>query len=432
MVARFATLRRQRAWAFLCLSTLATLANGADAPTDFNIVKLIAVGEIEDARTVYETFSPSPLDWLFFEARVAKAEGRYKDAIGIFRNVLQRDPTYLPARRELAHTLFLVKDYRGSTHHFEDLLRNDPDTDQRRGYVHFLDEISRVRPFSLSGSVAIISSSNVNRGSSHGTFQPGVPGVPSFDITSRAKPDAGLELALHGQHLWPTTERGIWSLDWTTSTRLFNEREHSSLSLSAQLRYNRTSQTTRWSLGPSLRRVWPQDSDGQTTLGVNGNWERVLDERTSVFLSGSLEYSMFDSEDTDNGPFYWAQTGIATRQLGGILSVGGRATFHRPETSHQRYHGQALFAHFSRSWVGGLQGGLGIEVGQRSYDADFPLAGAPRKDSFYQLSLSARHSAIRIGRFTPNVYCTFGSTHSNIAFYDFDVSECTFSMTTRF
>ncbi|WP_147107779.1 porin family protein [Tateyamaria sp. syn59] len=415
------------------LGVLTGLAHPAFATSDRTLVTLIANGQIAEARALYAVQGPEDIDWLFFDGRVAKAEGDLNRAIQIFRDVLQQEPSYIAARRELAHSLLLARDYGASAHHFRMLLRNDPSTEQRRGYVSFLDEIDRLRPFSLSGRFAIVSSTNINRGSSQDRFQPGVPNAPSFDITSRAEPGTGVELGLAGRHLWRRENGFRWTLDWDLSTRQFEDSRHNSFSALARLQYARLSAQARWSVGPFVHRLWTEDEeDERLDLGVSFSADRRLTPRDTLFFSVSGEQRDNLIGDANDGPLYALQIGLARALQDGTLSIGTRLIAHRPERTHLQYDGQSAFAHLSRSWRGGLQGGLGLEVGRRSYAALFPLAGVARGDEYVQITLSAQHEAVRFGRFMPTLHCTFGRTSSNVAFYDHDIEECTLGITTRF
>jgi len=178
----------------LCLAPgIATTASAStpQAVNDAVLVDLIAQGNEAGARALFKQTNPSDVDWLFFEGRVAKAAGRFDEAAEAFREVLRRAPSYRNAKRELAHTLLIAADYRAAAHHFRDLLRTEPDEEFRLGYIHFLRAIDRRRPLSLSGQVGLVTSSNVNRGSSQSEFVPGVPSAPVFDITSQAEKGYG-------------------------------------------------------------------------------------------------------------------------------------------------------------------------------------------------------------------------------------------------
>lgn len=424
---------RSRAGAFLLASALIALAHPVLAISDRELVRLIAIGQIEDARTLFSTQNPQEIDWLFFEGRVAKADGQLHRAIEIFRDILVRDPSYIAAQRELAHSLLLAQDYRASAHHFRYLLRNDPSVEQRRSYIIFLDEIDRLRPFSLSGRFSIISSSNINRGSSQDRFEPGVPDTPSFDITSKAEPGTGLELGITGRHLWRKANGYRWTLDWELSAREFSDSSHNSVTASTAVQYARLTEQARWAFGPFLRRAWsPNEDDERLDFGASISADQRLTARTTLFFSSSIEHRDYLSSDERDGMLHWVQVGVTRAIPVGMVSVGTRLIFNRPELEHQQYDGQSVFAHISRSWTGGLHGGLGLEIGQRNYKGEFPLAGTARDDTYLQITISAQHDAIRFGRFTPIARCTFGSTSSNVAFYDHDIEECTIGIVNRF
>lgn len=416
----------------LILASQVMLATMSVAQADMDLISLIAAGEIDEARDLFSLNDPTVLDWMFFDGRVAKSEENYQQAIGLFREVLRRNPAYIPARRELAHTLLLTEEYRASAYHFRELLNNDPDLEQRRGYVHFLNDIDQKRPFSLGATLAIVSSSNVNRGSSQDTFNPGASGLPSFDITSQAEAATGLELSLNGRHLWQLGHQNRWALDWSAALRGFKSSDHDSFSVSSRLSYIFTSASTQWSLGPSARMSWNKTDEDRLVLGVSGAFEQRLSSQSSLFLNGSAEFSDYLSSDSKDGPFYSAQLGLAKSTMKGVLAFGTRFSFYRPNLAHQQYDGLGAFAQFTRSGPGGLHSEIGIELGYRGYAADFPLVGFAREDEFYQITISAQHDNLRIGGLTPTVRCLFGTTASNIAFYDHYVAECAYSLSLRF
>ena len=129
-----------------------------------NISRLISTGQIEAARIALEAEDPSQADRVFFEARILKAQGRLPEAINAFRQVLQIDPNYINARRELAHTLLLNRDYGPSRFHFLQLLKIDPNDQMRNGYREFINVIDQRKPVGFSGYFSILPSTNVNRG----------------------------------------------------------------------------------------------------------------------------------------------------------------------------------------------------------------------------------------------------------------------------
>lgn len=78
--------------------------------------------------------------------RLLKSQGEFKKAIALFRQVLQLEPNRMNARRELAHSLLLNRDFGPAKFHFNQLLRIDENPNMRDGYRRFLAMIWRDKP----------------------------------------------------------------------------------------------------------------------------------------------------------------------------------------------------------------------------------------------------------------------------------------------
>lgn len=399
--------------------------------SDAAIVELIAQGRISHARALFEKTAPARPDWIFFGGRVAKAEGDYVGAAAAFREVIRLQPSHLSAKRELAHTLLLAGDLRGAEHHFRELLHRDPGAEYRRGYLRFLRLIDHQRPFSATGHFALVSSSNINRGSSESEFVPGVPDVPRFDITSQAEAGVGVEAGIAGRYRQSISQHGRLIVDAGLFGRKFDTDDHDNATLSARVRIGEFKEKSRWSIGPLLRVTVSADSNDRLVAGVAANYEQRIAEKLDGFASVTHQYSWTMNESGSDAPFTSILTGLARPIKNGTVAIGPRLVFFRPEERYQRYDGQAVFGRVSRSWRGGLSAELGVEFGQRRYADDFPLAGEPRRDTFYQITLTAQHDQIRLGRFMPTINCILGSTDSNIAFFEHSVQECTFGVSKR-
>ncbi|RZO39217.1 MAG: tetratricopeptide repeat protein, partial [Rhodobacteraceae bacterium] len=92
---------------------------------DNDISRLLTFGQVDAARELLEASDPSPADRLFFDARLLKSQAKFTAAIALFRQVLQLEPNRMNARRELAHTLLLNRDFGPAEFHFNQLLRID-------------------------------------------------------------------------------------------------------------------------------------------------------------------------------------------------------------------------------------------------------------------------------------------------------------------
>ena len=108
---------------FSLIIWVATASLGwAESARDNDISRLLTFGQVDAARAILEAGDPSPADRLFFDARLLKSQAKLTAAIALFRQVLQIEPNRMNARRELAHTLLLNRDFGPAEFHFNQLL----------------------------------------------------------------------------------------------------------------------------------------------------------------------------------------------------------------------------------------------------------------------------------------------------------------------
>lgn len=405
----------------------------ADVPQDRDIVDLIAAGQTEAAFDLLASTNPTAEDLLFFRGRVLKAEGQLDAAIAVFREVIEREPRYINARRELAHTLLLNRSFEASEFHFRELLRSDTDMEQRDGYWRFLDLIDRERPFGVSAQFALLPSTNVNRGSSRSIFDPGNPDIPPLRITNRSEAGVGVLLGLSGFYRQPFADRFRWSLDWGLHGRKYQNTDYDSVTASLRTGVERRLDRSRWSFGAFTRASLRSDDEDIRVLGLDGSIERSVGPRSSLFLNAIYEDRRYPNLDGSDGPFYSAQLGLSrlirpdTR-----LVFGSRLDANRPDTRHLGYDGYAVFGHVFRDWRRGLATETGLEFGARRYRGDFPLTDNRRADDFIRIDTTVHTPRWSIRGFTPTTTCSYTRNFSNVAFFDYDVAECHLSFVRRY
>ncbi|OIQ68153.1 hypothetical protein GALL_502570 [mine drainage metagenome] len=88
------------------------------------------------------------------------------------------------------------------------------------------------------------------------------------------------------------------------------------------------------------------------------------------------------------------------------------------------YNGISAFVGPSKTWAGGLQTGLNLQVGARDFDANFPLMTAPRADQFDAVGFTLSHTGLSFRGFSPSLSCTVTYNGSNVALYLFRTLAC--------
>lgn len=404
-------------------------AQNAESP---GISRLISTGQIEAARIVLEAQSPSEADRLFFEGRVLKAQRKFPEAIRVFRQVLQIDPNYINARRELAHTLLLNRDYGPAEYHFDALLQIDQNEQMRDGYRGFLNVIEQNKPVGFSGYFSLLPSTNVNRGTANTVFDTTL-GQFVIDPNSQAESGVGVQLGFSGyfRHLTGPTSR--ISLNWSLVGSKYEEKRYNDAVGSLALSYERITGSGTWFLSPYYRKTWREDDADNGALGLRFGLTHRLNDKNRLRFSLSHEYRDYAFRDFQDGTFSSALVSLS-HQFSPSLSVSAGFGLERssPEADHLQYHAHKTLVGLSKAWVGGLQTSFGFEYGQRDFAGIFPLTTAARDDDFYKISIGIQHSRIDIQGFTPRLSCSHTTNQSNVAFYDYRAAECQATVSRNF
>lgn len=410
----------------MCGVTLAQTAN------ESNVSRLISMGQIQAARAALEAENPTQADKVFFTARVFKAQGRFPEAIRTFRLVLQIDPNYINARRELAHTLLLNRDYGPALFHFEQLLKIDQNNEMRNGYRKFLNVIDQNKPIGMNGHFSILPSTNINRGTTNTVFDTNL-GQFVIDPNSQAESGVGVQLGFSGyfRHLTSPTSR--ISLNWGVSGTRYEEDRYNSTVGNLGVSYEKVTQSGRWLVSPYYRKNWQESSADNETLGLRFALTHRLNDQNSLGFSVSHEHLSYDLQDFQDATFTSASISW-NHQINPSVSIRGGFEFESsvPEADHLQYDGSKLLAGLSKTWEGGLQTSVGFEYGVRDFVGDYPLTSVPRDDDYYEINFGVQHSRINIQGFSPHISCSHMINQSNVAFYDFNATECQATISRNF
>ena len=437
---------------------LALAGNAATArPDDTLISQLISQGQFATAQEVLAQGDPSELDELFFIARVFKATGRAEEAVAALVEILNRDPNYINARRELAHTLLTTGRYDAAQTQLDMLKRVDSNPQMQAGYQQMLSIIAQNRPFGISGVFAFLPSTNINKGTSNTVFDT-VLGTLVIDPESRPDSGVGLQLGVSGYFRKVINERSRISLQWSAAQNFYQNPRNASITGEISIPYEVRFAKGGFSLAPYYRASWGslKTSDASGTYGdpvyipaayaenaftlqatglrAAADWRVSAQNRLALALT--YEERDYPHASYQNGAFS-SETLRFSRQISPSLSYQIGATFEQSipfagTSAHLAYNGGKLFASVNKAWDGGLRTGFGLEAGYRQFIGDFPLTTAPRADDFYGVNFSLSHARVQIAGFVPSLRCDYTLNTSNVAFFDFEVVNCTIGISKEF
>lgn len=419
------------AGAFLACAALVGTATAGPAE-DSEISRLITAGNVAEAKAILDATNPSEADKVFFVARVLKSRGQYEQAIAGFRRVLQLDPKHLNARRELAHTLLLARDYDDAEAQFKRLTATDPNPRMQEGYDRFLGVIRANKPFGFSGYASVLPSSNLNRGTDNTAFDTAL-GSFVIDPSSRAQPGTGVELGASVFLRMDLDEGQRLQFDLSAAIQHYPTGGYDSLSGTLSARFDQRTDWGGWYLNPFVNASLRDDSGDLRAPGLRVGADYTITPKDRVNVALSHEYRFFPEAAYREGGFSSAVVSYSHQVDPSLaFSLGYAFERSRPQAAHLQYDGHKGFARVSKSWDGGLITGAGVEAGMRGFVGNFPLTTSPRDDLFYKLDATVSHSKFTIMGFLPQVGCSYTVNGSNVAFYDYAATDCRAGLTRDF
>lgn len=168
-------------------------------------------------------------------------------------------------------------------------------------------------------------------------------------------------------------------------------------------------------------------------VGAKFTFSKTLSKFDSLAISLTDEYRIHPTRDYQNGTFTSVIiSGIHQINSKFSISAGFQAEVSNPEASHLQYVGSKIFGGLSNAWKNGVHSTIGVQIGSRQFVGLYPLTLTPRSDVYTGVSVSAYSDKISYMGFAPKVSCSFTFNGSNIAFFDYQATDCQIGFTQRF
>lgn len=402
-------------------------------------------GLYEEAAQILLSYKPTKLDISFFNARVLKAQKEYGKAAAQLREILRVRPDMLNARRELAQVLFLDRKYAASEFQFRELSRQDPNSNVRPLYDRFLKQIAQDKPFGISGTFALVPSSNINRGTFNTTLSSFRDAL--IDADSRQKTGTGIDLGLNGFVRKQISKRGQLRFDWRVGTRQYKGNENDKYNAYGWAHYIYNGQKSRLSFGPSISRSWDTNvEDGATRFsitsktkntGLRANYIKAINPKNRLYLNLQLEDQNYPNDRYLDGKYKYAQVGLR-HQLNPSIAFSiyvskSDSDKDDPFYDYHGYRGNELRIGAEKVWENGLITSVGLFSGNRGYKADYISGlGVPRDDTYKGVTLGIAHTKIQFKGVVPRLSCRTEKGRSNVDFFDYNLQECSLSLFRNF
>jgi tetratricopeptide (TPR) repeat protein len=407
------------------------------------IEQLIAAGRLETAdRLLARTRYPHAGDQMirdFYVGMVRKDQGRTKEAVAIFREILSRRPEFTRVRLELAHALMVAEEDESARHHFELALGaagSNPAIEQAiRSHIAAID--SR-KTWDFTGYMTLAPSTNLNQGSERAVIY--LNGLP-FQLAeaNRKRSGVGFIAGFNAGYRHPLADRLDLLASIGVQAKRYKVEDFNDLIASL-------------TVGPRYRFDWG-------TLGLFGLVEKrwMADEEYSTSLGGLLSASVrlgaqnmaFADLTCSDRAFErdWRKADLSY-QDGYACSASGRIEHYFDSRTFFRLlgawtHEQTGRRHLDNTgWqIGaGLYRELDLAISvygearytRKAHDGVYPGATVAREDDRYDVSLQVTKRDWQVLGFAPMLQYTYTVNDSTIGFHTYDAHGVNLTLTKKY
>jgi outer membrane protein len=375
----------------------------------------------------------------FYTGLVAKAEGRPKDAIPIFRELLANDPHFARVRLELARALFEAQEDEAAKHHFEMVLGGSAaDPDLSNSVKAYLTALESRRRWEFSSYVSVAPSTNLNQGSANRVVE--LNGLP-FELSeaNRKKSGVGVITGAQGGYRQPLTDTVDLIATAGVHLKRYGQKDFNDTLAAASLGPRYRFDNGQIGIYGTIDKKWMADADLSTGFGglVAGSYRLGVQDIVHGDVGCTRRRYSADWQATD-----------LTYQDGQTCSVSGRFEHALDITSFVRVLGaygreKTNTLHLDNTmWNAGAGIHRELPMGftvylqglytQRGYDGVFPTTTQARRDQRLDLSINVTKRDFEIFGLAPMVQYTYTRNDSNVGFYQYDAHGVSVTLTKRF
>lgn len=415
----------------LCAIAIA-MATGPVAAQTPNAGQLIRAGDFDGARAALEARDASPLDRAFAEILIAQRRGNTEAAIALLRDLLRVRPDLVAPRRLLANLLAQDGQFEAAEFQYRQLVDLDPNTANRAGYNRALRTLFSRKPFGFTASGSIVPSTNINRGTGTEIF-PTDFGDFIIDEDNLGQTGVGLSLNLGAFRRFELPGGQRLQIDAKTALILYDKAQFNQHSFTLGATLSDTNNGKSWAVTPELSRAYLAGDRyyDRVALSLARGW--TLNPKTALILRGQAEYRDYTTSETLTGPRYEFGAELR-RRLDARTSLTGSLAYKigNTESPAFQFDGIEIGARATRAFENGIQVGVGLSYETRPYRGDFTGLTFARQDNITSVDFSVFNDRWTFQGAAPTYSCKLTWAQSNVAFYDYNVQECSIGFTRNF
>ena len=429
-------LKHSAVCAVLCLlSASAAAADGTPNPQLANperaaellpdavvqVSMLYAQGKYDTVRPLLAQLmlAPQPnLQVLFLSAQLAERDGDLARAAALYRDMLNRDPSLIRPRLELARVLFMAGDYDGANYHFERVLGSPLPPSVIANVEKFIKRMREQEGY-FNLSVSLTPDSNANQGAS--SRQVVIQGL-TYNLSDNTKP------------------RSTLGVDVLINARRNFGHDRKSF-VRGYVDYQDFPNTT-YDFSYLLGYVGRNFDVGSHTLTLEGGYQQAYSQHVSLYNGWALRAADYVRLKPNLGMEVALDSRRFDYNRANALYTGIRTTLsttaaYSPDTASQWRGGVSVtrttaqidpyantglglqLEHYRELPWQALSSGVRLYLSGSRYDTTDPLFGVQRLDRNARLELDLTKRDWNWKGFAPRLTVGVVRNQSNIALYDY-------------
>jgi hypothetical protein len=353
----------------------------------------------------------------FIDGMNSYAARDYRHAEAMFRRILDRDPSLLRVRLELARTLFMEKKDEQADYHFRLAAAEHPAAQVARNIVRFREAIRARRAWRFNFDVGIAPDSNINSATEKQTLD--IYGLPfRLDPTARAR--SGMGTLAGGDVSIRLNRFGRVPIYLGAYGRWLRYRDHhfddAYAGAEAGPEFQLAGGRLRTTATGLIR--WYGERRLVTSLGGHLDYERLVGDKWTV--GGTLLVRHNDYARRDDVDGWDAEARVsAGRPLGPTTLGFAYAGIERNWANDpgQAFWREALGIGILKEIGWGLRPQLTIDLARQVGDGPLAPFGKKRRDWLLQGSLSIYKRDWNVGGFAPSLSLTVTRNYSTLPLY---------------
>jgi len=383
------------------------------------VAALVETGRLEQARsllTLPRLQARPHLEVLFLSGQIYAAQGDYHAAADEFRLMLARDATLVRPRLELAHALFLAKDYEGASYHFQQVLAGNLPDQVRVKVQGFLSAIREQLP-SYSLSFDVVNDSNPKQSTNSKTV---TIGGRSYQLSTTAPDQTIWGVAMNGSAYIPLSAVPSWFTRISANLTDYPNKDNDQFYLQATVGKHVELDENTLSIEAGSQRFEYRGRNlyGGAVWRISDFWKQNDRSNWQTTLQGGQQ--IYPDYPYLNG---WQYTLSLEDQLvqsaDSRWQIGASYSLNQATESPYTYANPTIYFRYVREWQGGLISGVRWQKSLSDYRGDDPFFGITRHDDEQRIEVDLLNRNWQVGDLSPRLLIGNVVHASNLTLYAF-------------